>query len=279
MKKILKTALTCTLLLNLSLASVAMASPENTENTDQFTTQKFTEVQTSGTGKAKVGKWQGDDTIIMDEKGNQSTLGELKAQTNVIIPDSPDQFIESPNVQLKPHNDLVQPFTSVAYGNAWPYISETSSNVNCYGYSLRLPWSWNPGDGDNVSNVFDNGYFTDPNVGAALIIKDGTSNQLYLKSGWKKLSSRTAAVTSEEHRIAFRVGWIDANGNGKVDVNQDVVDYHFMVQNDTGRWSEKHGQQPSVNSNVVDPGNFSWDLANYSGFYNSAIVYIAAKIR
>lgn len=87
--KILKTALTCTLLLNLSFAYIAMASPETT---DQFTTEKFTEVQTSGTAKAKVGKYQGDNTIIIDEDGNQSTLGELKAKTNVIITDSPPRY-------------------------------------------------------------------------------------------------------------------------------------------------------------------------------------------
>ncbi|MBT2284138.1 hypothetical protein J7E78_11375 [Paenibacillus polymyxa] len=277
MKKIFKAALTCTLLFNVSLASVAMASPETT---NQYSIEKFTEVQTSGTAKAKVGKYQGDNTIIMDEEGNQFTLGELKAKTNVVLPDSPDQVIETPNItiQLAPHNDIVKPMAS-AYGNAWPYYAVTTTQPNCYGYALKLPWAWNPGDGDNISNVYDTGYFTNPNVGAALIIKDGTSNPSYLKSGWKKLSSRTAAVTDEEHRIAFRVGWIDANGNGKVDVGADLVDYHFMLQNSTGRWSEKHGQQPSINTNISDPGTFSWDLGSYKNFYNSSTVYIAAKIR
>jgi len=123
--KIFKTALTCTLLLDLSLASFAMASPETT---DQFTTEKFTEVQTSGTARAKVGKYHGDNTIIMDEEGNQSTLGELKANTNVIIPDSPDQTVETPNITilLAPHNEVVKPLAS-AYGNAFSYYAVTTT--------------------------------------------------------------------------------------------------------------------------------------------------------
>lgn len=143
MKKILKAAISFMLILNLGIASVAMASAETT---DQTTSEKFTEVQTSGTAKAKVGKYQGDNTIIMDEEGNQFTLGELKAQTNVILPGSPDQVIETPNItiQLAPHNDMVKPMAS-AYGNAWPYYAVTTTAPNCYGYVLKIPWAWNPG--------------------------------------------------------------------------------------------------------------------------------------
>ncbi|MCL6663401.1 MULTISPECIES: hypothetical protein [Paenibacillus] len=81
MKKLFKATLICTLLFN-----VSMAVPETT---DQFTTEKFIEVQTSGTAKAKVSKFRGDNTIVMDEEGNQFTVGELKAQTSLVLPDSP----------------------------------------------------------------------------------------------------------------------------------------------------------------------------------------------
>lgn len=275
MKKIFKAALTCTLLFNVSMSSVAMASPDTT---DQYTTEKFTEVQTSGTAKAKAGKFQGDNTIVIDEEGNQTTVGELKALTNLVLPDNPNADV-SPKItiQLAPHIDMVQPFAS-AYGHAWPYSAVTSSGVNCYGYSVKAPFFWNPGDGDGVSNVYDTGFFTNSSVGAALVVKDGNTNGLYFKPGWKILSSRTAAVTDEEHRIAYRVGWIDANNNGKVEVGIDVVDFHFMLQNSTGKWSEKHGQQPSINTNISDPSTFSWDLGTYKNFYNSSTAYIAAKV-
>lgn len=270
MKKIFKAALTCTLLLNLSLASVATAAPDNTE--------QFTEVKTSGTGKAKVGKYQGDNTIIMDEKGNKATLGELKKMTNVILPDNPNKYGDQSSIQMTPVSDFATLLTS-EYGNAWLYTAVNSASINCYGYAVNVPWAWNPGDGDNKSNVYDPKYFTDVNYTSSLVVSDGNSNPLYLKSPWKKLSSRTAAVTAEEHRIAFRVGWIDANNNGVVDLNADLVDYHFMLQNSTGKWSEKHGQQPSINTAISDPSAFSWDLGTYKNFYNSSTVYIAAKIR
>ncbi|WP_143186106.1 hypothetical protein [Paenibacillus sp. P3E] len=85
-------------------------------------------------------------------------------------------------------------------------------------------------------------------------------------------------MSDTEHRIALRVGWIDANGNGVVDVYSDVIDYHFMLQNNSGLWSEKHGQYPSQNTAISDPSNFTWTLKNYVGFYNSPTVYIAAKV-
>ncbi|KAA8748217.1 hypothetical protein [Paenibacillus sp. UASWS1643] len=140
-KKIFKAALTCTLLFNVSMASVDMASPDTT---DQYTTEKFTEVQTSGTAKAKVGKFQGDNTIVIDEEGNQTTVGELKTLTNLVLPDNPNADV-SPKItiQLAPHTDMVQPFAS-AYGHAWPYSAVTSSGVNCYGYSVKAPFFWNP---------------------------------------------------------------------------------------------------------------------------------------
>ncbi|MCL6663402.1 hypothetical protein [Paenibacillus amylolyticus] len=79
-------------------------------------------------------------------------------------------------------------------------------------------------------------FFANSILGAALVVNDGN----HFKPGWKVLSSRTAAITDEEHSIAYRVGWIDANNNGKVDVGVDVVDFHFMLQNSTGKWSVKH---------------------------------------
>jgi hypothetical protein len=115
-----------------------MASPETT---DQNTSEKFTEVQTSGMAKAKVGKYQGDATIIMDEEGNQSTLGELKALTNVILPDDTNKYGTVDNnsiisIIISPHHDLVTPLAS-AYGHTWPYYQENWAKVNCYGYVVK----------------------------------------------------------------------------------------------------------------------------------------------
>ncbi|WP_172198422.1 hypothetical protein [Saccharibacillus qingshengii] len=41
---------------------------------------------TSASSKAQVGEFQGDDTILLDEEGNQTTLGELKGMTSGVAP-------------------------------------------------------------------------------------------------------------------------------------------------------------------------------------------------
>lgn len=272
MRKIFRVVLTSTLILNLSFASIAMAKPEN---------DKFTDVQTSGSEKAKIGEYKGDDTVIIDPLGNETTYGQLKGATNFVAPEASENIENKllvPEI-VSPTFEPTSPITTLsAYGHAWPYTAVNSSSVNCYGYAVKIPWRMNPGDGDNVSNVYDSGYFTNVNYTASLVAADGNTNPLYFKSGWRILSSRTAAVNDDEHRIALRVGWIDYNGDGKVDLSGDIVDYHFMLQNSSGLWSEKHGSTPSQNTAISNPSTFTWSLGGYSGFYNSPTVYIAAKV-
>lgn len=80
MQKTIKVALTCGLLMSISSASVTMANPI------QFDTKGLTQVETSGTEKAWVGEWKGDDTVIMDPLGNRTTYGELKKFISVVLP-------------------------------------------------------------------------------------------------------------------------------------------------------------------------------------------------
>ncbi|WP_028546981.1 hypothetical protein [Paenibacillus taiwanensis] len=268
MKKVLKTSLSVALLFTLIVPVVTAA-------TDNSSVTQFTEVKTSGALKTKVGAYQGDNTIIIDPKGNKTTVGELKKLTSFYTTKFSKNTLQLP-LQTVPQTAQVTPL-STDYGRAQPYYQQNSQNINCYGYAAGFPWAMNPGDGDNVSNVNDAKYFTDVNYTAGLVVKDGNTNALYFKAPWRILASRTSSVNSDEHRIAFRIGWIDANNNGKVDLSSDVVDYHFMTQNDTGKWSEKHGQLPSINTAISDPSNFSWDLGPYSNFYNSSTVYIAIR--
>ena len=91
------------------------------------------------------------------------------------------------------------------------------------------------------------------------------------------MSSQTSPIYSLEHRIALRVGWIDVNSNGNVDLGTDIADYHFMEQVNTGGWAEKHGQQPSIYRGMINPSTINWDLGSYQNFYNSSTVYLAVK--
>ncbi|OMD98587.1 hypothetical protein BSK63_29965 [Paenibacillus odorifer] len=276
LKKTYKAAITCTLLLNLALSSAAMAAPIDVD------VSNLKEVQTSGPEKVWVGEWKGDDTIIVDTQGNVTTVGELK-ESSSFVPPADDNLIN--NELLAPElitptfePDSPQATLASAYGHAWPYTAENSYGINCYGYALRFPGAINPGDGDGVSNVRDPAYFTNVYYTAGLVVQDGNTNPLYFKPGWRILPGRTAAINSDEHRIALRVGWIDSNGNGKVDIPEDNVDYHFMLQNSSGLWSEKHGHQASQNTGISDPSNFVWSNGSLYGFYNSVTVYIAAKV-
>ncbi|AIQ30581.1 hypothetical protein P40081_22240 [Paenibacillus sp. FSL P4-0081] len=67
------------------------------------------------------------------------------------------------------------------------------------------------------------------NYVANLVVQDGNTNSLYFIPGWRILSSRTAAVNADEHRIALRIGWIDTNGNGKVDFLTSMVLVEIML--------------------------------------------------
>ncbi|OIB02147.1 hypothetical protein AK95_04345 [Paenibacillus sp. LC231] len=88
MKKIIMSVLAVSFFT--ATVAFAAASPEFVPD------EKFTEVKTSGVEKAWVGPDQGDDTIIIDSEGNQTTAGELRAQFNInfqeIKPDAIDQL-------------------------------------------------------------------------------------------------------------------------------------------------------------------------------------------
>lgn len=270
-----KKLITGVLALSLFMATGAVAAATPVENKPEI---NFVEVQTSGDSKAKVGPYQGDDTIIIDSEGNQTTAGELKALTNFKPAVDYDEINKLNSLPGNENSDNDPPTILSAYGNAWAYVQNNSTSINCYAYSVRFPAWINPGDGDGTPNYNDSGYFTNVNYTAGLVVADGNTNGLYFKSPWRTLSGLTSAVNSDEHRIALRVGWIDLNNNGTVDISSDLVDYHFMLQNNTGKWSEKAGQTPSKNTGITNPSTHSWDLGNYKNFYNSSTAYIAAKV-
>ncbi|MEK3759496.1 MULTISPECIES: hypothetical protein [unclassified Paenibacillus] len=281
MRKIIKIAVACTFLLNLAFASTILAAPIDKSN--------LKEVQTLDGGKSWVGEWNGDDTIIVDSQGNVMTVRDVRETSSSRPTVNPniirDRLLAPESIQpeFEVPNESFAALVS-AYGHAWSYQAENSSGVNCYAYATKYPYWINPGDGDGVSNQGDAQYYTNVNYTANQVIQDGNTNPLYFKSGWRILSSRTAAVNSDEHRIALRIGWVDTNGNGKVDLPDylgmggDLVDYHFMLQNSNGLWSEKHGEQPSQNTAISDPSSIVWNNGPYYNFYTSATVYIAAKV-
>lgn len=228
-----------------------------------------------------------DKVSVKDEQNKVIDVNELTPYMNY----RKTNFVILKEKMNKPRIfPIIEIATSLLYGHARPYRQVNSKSINCYGYSVVIPWWMNPGDGDGISNIqnqaaIDN-YFKHVNVVAQAVIADGETNQLYFKGSkapttyakWRILTSRTAPINAEEHRIALRVGWHDFNSNGHVDLNGNEADYHFMVQTNTGGWAEKHGQQPSINDGTINPSTFSWDLGSYKGFYNSTTVYLAVRV-
>lgn len=160
---------------------------------------------------------------------------------------------------VQPSNVLL---ASTSYGGAWAYTSETSQNINCYGYASRFNGFLNPGDvyavyglltaGDSASKV------------ASYVLQD--LGRAYRQS--RIISSSTDAINSDEYRIALRVG-----------NQQDIYDYHFMLQTSSGSWCDKPGSTPSRNLGYINPSTYSWDLGTaITNFYNSSTIYIAVKL-
>lgn len=101
------------------------------------------------------------------------------------------------------------------------------------------------------------------------------------------ISAYNSSITpSKQYRVAMRVGYYDANGNGKWDFSvnpgYDTWDYHWWMQLGDGSWADKRGSYPSRiipnSNNNQNPGNLLWSMYNYgdcviSGFYNSTPVY------
>ncbi len=65
---------------------------------------------------------------------------------------------------------------------------------------------------------------------------------------------------------------------------EKVYDYHFLLQNSDGTWSDKPGSSPSRKLWNIDPTTYYWNLMYADGtvaksnFYNSNTIYIAVKI-
>lgn len=154
---------------------------------------------------------------------------------------------------------------NASYGVAWPYITNTSTTTNCYGYALGWNAFKNPGDiyyhdgatyttSSTVTDVANN------------MIRDANRAQLTPRT----ISSATASINSNEYRIVTRVGYHYISGIGW------VWDYHWMRQNSTGGWCHKPGQTPSADLGNINPSTYSWNLGTYyNNFYDSTPVYIA----
>ena len=145
-----------------------------------------------------------------------------------------------------------------AIGGAKAYRQVNNININCLGYALerndcpKLTMSYN----ESVHSVY--------NRLESLI-------RTTMNRSCRKLSSKDDLIhPTKEYKIAMRVG---------------PMDYHFMVQTNTGGWAHKQGGCNSRNAGMINPSTFDWKQptvvdSNYNvvaekSYYNSETIYFA----
>jgi len=133
------------------------------------------------------------------------------------------------------------------YGAATAYVPNSDTDTNCVGYALGVDgWLY---VGDNNSPSFC--LFTTVLMTITTSISNG--------HGIRIISSYDSPISSDEYRIALRIG---------------ESDYHFMVQHNDGSWSHKPGVCPSRLVTGDDPRAMSWDRPEI----NERLFYYTGKV-
>ena len=157
--------------------------------------------------------------------------------------------------------------SSSSFGAARAYKSVKGgpNTPNCYAYAIGLNRAINPG---NLSGK--NPKFNDVDAVASAVISDLKA----IGRSARKISGVNASIKSNEYRIALRCG---KKPYANDIYGRPLYDYHFMVQHNDGRWSEKHGTRGNsiLHASGKNPNNISWDLGNLINYYNSKIIYLA----
>ena len=166
------------------------------------------------------------------------------------------------------------PMLIVDYVNSYgtrPYQETNTTLVNCMGYALEL-FDW--------ISAYDLGIDTEQLYGStadqiALVVSSAASTWMYSHlyfGNYTHILHYDSDLTYSPgaFRVVVRVGFLDTNGNGVFDQNDQGQkwDYHWRYQtnNGTGFWADKPGQAKSRlfnNEEEIDPGLMTW-----SGYVN-----------
>jgi hypothetical protein len=230
-----------------------------------FTNIAYASSPTSSTDNTEV--------YIKTDSGKLASRGELALNYNPNIKYDRkviDDFLEQVDKEREERRNELPVSASSDYGAAQPYISETSTSINCYGYAVGMDQWVNPGDiAYYYGSPIEQGETPDVNTVAKYVLDD--LSRTYRKES-RIISSATASINSDEYRIALRVG-----------NQQGTYDYHFMKQCSDGGWCHKPSILPSEYLGNINPSTYSWDLYYFDGslaisnFYDSSTIYIAVK--
>lgn len=167
-------------------------------------------------------------------------------------------------------NNLSDNYSSIVFNQLYTYgtgaakkyqkIYADGNTINCYAYVIGADTHLNPG-GENAID------FKKPlsvDAIASYVISD-----LEKMGRSARIISSSSAIYKNERRIAVRVGTEPYRTNN--------YDYHFMMQNSDGTWSEKHGDSSdSIKHDIgMNPNNILWTLNGRTQYYDSEIIYLA----
>ena len=160
-------------------------------------------------------------------------------------------------------------------GGAGAYRQVNSTEVNCFGYALKVDKWIEP------NYCYQNPTTLEYNLG---LYYNRSIEPAILTQGLhvRRLKSGNDYIRPNEYKIVLRCG------------EQEIPEYsysrkrasHFMTQISGGAWAEKIGKLPSENLGYINPSTYSWDyiLPNetgtssknlYENFYDSSPLYMA----
>jgi hypothetical protein len=217
----------------------------------------------------------------LESTGSTNTIGELYQGTTLLT--SNDQGGSNNNfkivrslsagVEYRLKVQASNTTTTGAYsvsvnydvGNAPRYsdiqIGQTN-NMNCAGFAMRIN-EYIDGvklgvtDRSSLENVASASirYFNMKKPSCSINRINGTN----LDPGY--------SVANNEYRFVLKI----ATNNYSY-----LLDYHYMIQTNDGKWAHKLGGFASVNLNYINPTTYKWLWSTNNLHYNSASIYFKA---
>ncbi|MCI6027949.1 MAG: DNRLRE domain-containing protein [Clostridiales bacterium] len=252
----------------------------------------YSSANASGTSSVYSGSWYALDVTTVTRQhlaGTYSNYGFVlisqsesgtSTSTSFYSSDAP-----SPN---KPELVITYQNSNVYYG-CRPYEYSTGYTQNCMGYALDKAVYVEYGDLGYISpgNLWNRTIqeLTTDYVGR---IETWMNNNMGTRD-YYSIASYSSNIALAEYRVATKVAFYDADGNGlfnshrlqygdyqNPDNPDDNLEYHWWYQTETGVWAQKNGGgASSLMTGVTNPGTYVW--FNDPAVIEGAVKYYAVE--
>lgn len=166
------------------------------------------------------------------------------------------------------------------YAGSRPYQPTSSTDVNCMGYALEYG-QYIKGSDLGILKSELNGKTTEQLLDYIKIKANTWMTSNLGNTNFGTISGYDSDIPDGWFRVVLRVGFIDRNGNNKLDAYEETFDYHWWYQTKNGDWADKIGGHPSQNRTGtagVNPVGHNWPNPYVTGlFYNSSGVFYKVR--